>query len=232
MNYFYQEFQENDQVVELSEEESKHIHKVLRKKEGDVIGMLNGKGLQAEGKIIGFTGKKISVQLQNLCFEENDPSGNLTIAIAPTKNMDRFEFFLEKATEIGLGKVVPILSSNSERKVVKEERLEKILVSAMKQSKRLYLPELKELTKFETFLDQDNSECKFIAHCEEEEKRNFVKELDPSKKTTILIGPEGDFSINEIKLALQKGYIPVSLGESRLRTETAGIYASAAFNMK
>ena len=232
MNYFFQDFEADAQTVELTEEESKHIHKVLRKREGDQIGLLNGKGIEAIGRIISYSGKKITVQIEDSNLKENDQSGNLTIAIAPTKNIDRFEYFLEKATEIGLGKVVPLLTSNSERKVIKQERLQKILVSAMKQSKRLYLPELMDLTSFNEFLEKDDSEQKFIAHCEENEKRIFVNELDSSKKTTILIGPEGDFSINEINLALEKGYIPVSLGASRLRTETAGVYASVAFNLK
>lgn len=231
MNYFYQTFNENDSLVELSEEESKHIHRVLRMNPGDVLGLLNGRGIRAEGVILNYTGKRISVRLNKTEYDENGRNGNLTIAIAPTKNIDRFEFFLEKSTEIGVGKIVPLLCSNSERKIIKPERLQKILIAAMKQSQRLYLPELDKLKTFEDFLNSDHSEQKFIAHCEDQVKRKFVKELDSGKKTTILIGPEGDFSINEIKLALERGYKPVSLGESRLRTETAGIYASTAFSI-
>jgi 16S rRNA (uracil1498-N3)-methyltransferase len=232
MDYFFQEFQESDKIVELSENESKHIYKVLRKREGDPIGLLNGKGFTASGKINSYSGKRIAVLIESVVYSENDLSKNLTIAIAPTKSIDRFEYFLEKATEIGVGEIVPLLSDNSERKIIKKDRLEKILIAAMKQSKRTYLPKFQELTNFAEFLNNDVSENKFIAHCEEgEEKNPFVKTLNCEKKTTILIGPEGDFSINEIKLALNNGYHAVSLGESRLRTETAGIYSSVCFNL-
>lgn len=232
MDYFFQEFRAEDKEVQLSEMESKHIYKVLRKREGDQIGLLNGKGGKAIGSILSYSGKKLTIKIESLDQIPNDLSENLTIAIAPTKNIDRFEYFLEKAVEIGVGEIVPLLCSNSERKVIKKDRLEKILIAAMKQSKRVYLPKLHELTSFSEFIGNDSSEHSFIAHCEkDEDKTYFSRSVDSDKKTTILIGPEGDFSINEISFALKSGYQAVSLGDSRLRTETAGIYSCVCFNL-
>lgn len=232
MDYFFQKFQKSDKTVELSENESKHIYKVLRKREGDEIGLLNGAGLELHGKIISYSGKKIMVHVNNMLSHPTKDAQNLRIAIAPTKNIDRFEYFLEKSTEIGVGEFIPILCENSERKVIKKEKLEKRVVSAMKQSKHFYLPALEELTPFKEWVKKDDSELKFIAHCETfEEKEHFLNLKDSSKKTTILIGPEGDFSINEIRFALENGFQAVNLGESRLRTETAGVYSSVCFNL-
>ena len=149
----------------------------------------------------------------------------LHIAIAPTKNNDRLEWFLEKATEIGIDEITPIICQNSERKFVKQERLEKIIQSAMKQSLKFTLPKLNEPIKFNDFIDQDFNGKKCIAHCEDDEKTLLKTLVNTKEKITILIGPEGDFSTQEIKKALSKKFIPISLGESRLRTETAGLVA-------
>ncbi len=154
---------------------------------------------------------------------QNPRSYHLTIAIAPTKNMDRFEWFVEKATEIGVDKIVPILCKHSERKDLKFDRLEKILISAMKQSGQTYLPELSKLTPFKEVVNVSFEGDKLIAHCVPGDKRLLKNVTLPGKNVLLLIGPEGDFDPSEIGLALEKGFLPVSLGNSRLRTETAGI---------
>ena len=149
----------------------------------------------------------------------------LHVAIAPTKNNDRFEWFLEKATEIGIDEITPIICANSERRVVKLERFEKIIQSAMKQSLKFTLPKLNETIKLNDFLKQEFEGQVCIAHCEEQEKTLLQSVVKPSEKITILIGPEGDFSSEEIKKCLAKNFTPISLGESRLRTETAALVA-------
>ena len=144
---------------------------------------------------------------------------------------DRFEWFLEKATEIGIDEITPILCEHSERKVIKPERLEKVLQSAMKQSLQTYLPRLNPLTPLEDFLNTVEGELKFIAHCHEGEKLELKRRVQADKDIVILIGPEGDFSKNEIELAEQIGFRPVSLGRNRLRTETAGLVACSTVAM-
>ncbi|MBN2868725.1 MAG: 16S rRNA (uracil(1498)-N(3))-methyltransferase, partial [Flavobacteriaceae bacterium] len=155
----------------------------------------------------------------------------LHLAVAPTKMNDRYEWFLEKATEIGITSITPIYCDHSERKKVKTDRFEKILQSAMKQSLHLYLPTLNEPISFKDYVNQDFSGDIFIAHCEETDKKSLKNEIKPNSETTILIGPEGDFSVNEIETAIKNKFIPVTLGNTRLRTETAAIVAchSVAF---
>ena len=168
--------------------------------------------------------KSCLVQINDTKQIENH-SYNLHIAIAPTKMNDRMEWFLEKATEIGIDEITPIFCDNSERKVIKKERFEKIIQSAMKQSLQMQLPKLNEAISYKEFINQDFNGQLFIAHCEEQEKKQLQTQIKPKGNYTILIGPEGDFSTNEIKLALSKGFAPVALGNTRLRTETAGITA-------
>jgi 16S rRNA (uracil1498-N3)-methyltransferase len=155
----------------------------------------------------------------------------LHIAIAPTKNIDRFEWFLEKATEIGIDEITPIICRHSERKIIKTERGSRILLSAMKQSLKYHLPKLNEAISLANFLKSNFDGTKYIAHCEDGEK-NELKTVSKTEKTLILIGPEGDFSPKEIELALQNQFRAVSLGTSRLRTETAGIIAVHTINIK
>lgn len=147
------------------------------------------------------------------------------LAVAPTKMNDRFEWFLEKATEIGIDEITPIICDHSERKIIKAERFERILQSAMKQSLQCYLPKLNPAITFSEFIKQENEDQLLIAHCEETKKQSLKSVLLPEVNTTILIGPEGDFSTKEIDIALSSGYTPVTLGETRLRTETAAIVA-------
>jgi len=151
---------------------------------------------------------------------------HLHVAIAPTKNIDRFEWFLEKATEIGIDEITPLLCERSERKILKAERLEKIIESAMKQSLKFHLPKLNPLIKFSDFINQDFDSDLYIAHCEETDKKTLKSMLVPNKNTTILIGPEGDFSTVEIEKAMQQNFVSITLGETRLRTETAGLVAT------
>jgi len=212
--------------------ESKHIVRVLRKEENDILKITNGKGFLFDAKIRLASEKKCTAEIIN--FEEKQKPWNyyLHIAIAPTKNNDRIEWFLEKATEIGIDEITPIICSNSERRVIKLERFEKILQAAMKQSLKFTLPKLNKPIKLNEFINQDIDGKICIAHCESFDKnskkreKRFLKSIvDSSEKTTILIGPEGDFSSEEIKKCLKKNMIPISLGESRLRTETAGLVA-------
>lgn len=204
----------------LPEQESKHACKVLRMQVGDSLEIVNGKGELFEGEITVADYKKCLVRKITYKFYERDRY-QIHIAIAPTKMNDRFETFLEKATELGVHEITPILCSNSERKKVKLERYEKVLISAMKQSKRLYLPQLNKLTPISSFIE---NQVGLIAHCENGEKQNIKDHLKPIN-CPILIGPEGDFTVEEIEKALKRGFKPVTLGKTRLRTETAGLYA-------
>ncbi|PKR79799.1 16S rRNA (uracil(1498)-N(3))-methyltransferase [Brumimicrobium salinarum] len=220
----------DQEIITLPVDESKHAAKVLRMRIGHQMELVNGKGVVFTGEITDDQPKAVEVRKVNL-IEEKPDKHHIHIAIAPTKNNDRLEWFLEKATELGIHEITPILCSNSERKKIKPERLQKILVSAMKQSKRLFLPKLNQLTSIDDFLDKHP--IGLIAHCYEEEDKNTSIQLElqknanrwQSKNTPILIGPEGDFSLNEVKKALENGYQAVTLGKTRLRTETAGVYA-------
>lgn len=232
MQLFYDKnIKENDKQFTFDKIESKHIIRVLRKKEGDILTITNGKGYLFTSKISIANDKQCLVEITQVELKENQLNYNLHIAIAPTKNNQRLEWFIEKATEIGISEITPIICKHSERKIIKKERLGKVLLSAMKQSNQFYLPKLNESISFADFIKENKEGDLFIAHCEETNKKSLKNELTKNKKITILIGPEGDFSLNEIKLALENSYIPVSLGNSRLRTETAGIVAvhSVAF---
>jgi len=230
--FFDKNIQQNDAQFTFDKMESRHIVRVLRKKEGDTLYITNGQGFLFTSEISIANEKKCLVNIVTQKKYEKQFDYKLHIAIAPTKNNQRLEWFLEKATEIGISEITPIICDNSERKVVKLDRLEKVLVSAMKQSNRFYLPKLNEMISFKEFVKQKKTDNLFIAHCEEETNRtSFKSELKDKNEITLLIGPEGDFSATEIKEALQNSYQPVSLGNSRLRTETAALVAvhSVAF---
>ena len=206
----------------LSKEESIHCFKVLRKKSGDHIYLIDGIGGFYEAKITIASQKKVIFNVIKKWNQAKNPYW-LHIAIAPTKNNDRFEWFLEKVTEIGIDEVTPLICDHSERKMIKNERLEKIILSAAKQSLKSKLPKLNKVTSFKDFMDKTHSTNSFIAHCLPSKKKTLKNVVNSD--STILIGPEGDFSILEIELALKNNFIPVSLGHSRLRTETAGVIA-------
>lgn len=210
--------------LKFSREESKHIAKVLRKKEGDKLHITNGQGYLFEGTIIFSDPSKCIITIDN--FEKKDPKPyRLHMVVAPTKMNDRYEWFLEKATEIGVDEITPIICDHSERKVIKHERFERILQSAMKQSLQCYLPKLNPTLPFKEFITQPSNDDLYIAHCEDTDKKTLKDNLGTSSEITLLIGPEGDFSSKEIQDALEKGYKPISLGKNRLRTETAAIAA-------
>ena len=205
--------------------ESRHIVRVLRKKEEAILHITNGKGFLFDAKIIIASDKKCTAEIITIQEKPKPWNYYLHIAIAPTKNNDRIEWFLEKATEIGIDEITPLVCNNSERRFVKLERFEKIVQSAMKQSLKFTLPKINEPIKFKEFINKDFDGKICIAHCAELEKNLLKSVIKPSEKTTILIGPEGDFSSQEIIKALEKNSIPISLGESRLRTETAALVA-------
>jgi 16S rRNA (uracil1498-N3)-methyltransferase len=208
----------------FDKEESKHIIKVLRKKESDILLVTNGLGFLFTTEISLASDTKCTVKI--ISFDKRAPSKfHLHLAVAPTKMNERYEWFLEKATEIGIQEITPIICEHSERKVIKTDRFQKIIESAMKQSLHYYLPKLNEPVAMIDFLKIKKSGQLFIAHCEETNKKSLKSELKPNENVTLLIGPEGDFSIKEIELAIENNFIPVSLGNTRLRTETAAVVA-------
>lgn len=229
MQLFYNaELDENTLKLTFPTEESKHMIKVLRKKEGDIVHITNGKGFLFEAKIIQADMRKCIAEIMSKSFQQQkEPS--LHLVVAPTKMNDRYEWFLEKATEIGVTEITPIICANSERKIVKLDRFHKVLQSAMKQSLHYHIPVLNEPISFADFINTKASGDLFIAHCEEAHKKELKHGLAKNTNATILIGPEGDFTTKEITQALTKGFVPVALGSSRLRTETAAIYASTCF---
>ena len=226
MQLFYNsEISKETSQITFDKIESKHIVRVLRKKENDILKITNGKGFLFNVRIVIASDKKCIAEIISSEEKPKPWSYYLHIAIAPTKLNDRMEWFLEKATEIGVDEITPIFCSNSERRNVKLERFEKIIQSAMKQSLKFTLPKINDPMKFNDFINQDFDGKICIAHCEEEDKNLLQSVINATEKTIILIGPEGDFSTQEIRTALEKNCIPISLGESRLRTETAGLVA-------
>lgn len=225
MQLFYNaSINESTETFSFDKEESKHIIKVLRKKDGDILYVTNGLGFLFKTEIILASDSKCTVQM--ISFDKAPtPNFKLHLAVAPTKMNDRYEWFLEKATEIGIHEITPIICDRSERKVINKERFEKILLSAMKQSNELFLPKLNPAISFKEFVKQKNKGLQLIAHCEETDKKTLKSILQSNTDVTVLIGPEGDFSEKEITLALDQNYVPVSLGNTRLRTETAAVVA-------
>ncbi|AMR31164.1 16S rRNA (uracil(1498)-N(3))-methyltransferase [Mucilaginibacter sp. PAMC 26640] len=209
----------------LSEEESKHAVRVLRMVNGEPVTLIDGMGGLYSAEIKDAHPKRTILQINSVETDFNKRNHYLHIAIAPTKNIERIEWFLEKATEIGIDEVSLIICQRSERKDAKVERLNKIITSAIKQSLKAYHPILNEALSFSQFLKKDFDGQKFIAHCEEGVKTGLAQTLNKQSRYLILIGPEGDFSPQEIELALQNGYKPITLGNSRLRTETAALEA-------
>jgi len=209
---------------------SNHIIKVLRKKQGDTLQITNGKGHLFEAEILEAHPKKCKVQVVST-KKKHQKRYWFHIAVAPTKSNDRFEWFLEKATEIGVNEITPLICEHSERKVVKQERMQKVVEAAMKQSLQTYLPKVNDPISYKEFMNQDHEGLLFIAHCQDGEKIDLKRRVAPDTDITLLIGPEGDFSKNEIDAAGNAGFIPVSLGDNRLRTETAAIVACTVINM-
>ena len=226
MQLFYSaEIREEATVFSFSKEESKHIIKVLRKQTGDTLTLTNGRGVLFYATIISPDIKKCTVEITGNALQAK-PTYELHLAVAPTKMNDRYAWFLEKATEIGITSITPIICERSERKVIKIERFQKIVQASMKQSLNYYLPLLNSPISFNEYIKQRFDGDLFIAHCEKDKPRDTLKKMiKPKTTTTILIGPEGDFSTQEIELALTNKFRPVTLGKTRLRTETAAIVA-------
>lgn len=225
MQLFYNpNINEATESFSFDKEESKHIIKVLRKKDTDILHVTNGLGFLFTTEITLASDSKCTVKI--ISIEKAEASKfRLHLAVAPTKMNDRFEWFLEKATEIGIHEITPIICDRSERKTINKERFDKILLAAMKQSNELFLPILNPAMTFKEFVNSENQDLKMIAHCEETDKKTLKSILKPNEKITMLIGPEGDFSEKEIGLALNNNFTAVSLGNTRLRTETAAIVA-------
>ena len=218
---------------ELPSEEAHHAVKVLRLGVGDEIRLMDGKGSFYRAAITAATGHRCLYQIVEQEPQEPAWEGHLHLAMAPTKLMDRVEWFAEKATEIGFDELTFLDCQFSERRVVKEERIDKILISAMKQSHKAFKPQLNGMRRFRDFIKQEREGDKFICHCYEEiGKESLIDILRKGVPATVLIGPEGDFSIEEVKLAMQNGYRSVSLGKSRLRTETAALVAVHMMQLK
>lgn len=212
---------------ELTEEESYHCSRVLRLKNKDIIYVTDGKGNLFKTEIVEINSKRTIVEILEVEKDYGKLPYYIHIAIAPTKNIDRFEWFVEKSVEIGINEITPIICKNSERKIVKNDRLNRIAESAMKQSYKTYHPKINEQQRYSDFIKLENRcEQKFIAFCEDVDNKEYLgKVVSKKSNILILIGPEGDFTIEEIQFAINNNLIPVSLGRSRLRTETAGVIA-------
>ncbi len=214
----------------LNEEESRHCIKVLRLQKEDAIEVIDGKGNFYHAKIAAPDPKKTQFQILKTQHEFGKRNHYLHIAVAPTKNIERLEWFVEKATEIGIDEITPILCQRSERKVINHERLNKVITSAVKQSLKAYHPKLNQLCTLSSLIKAQTNAQKWMAHCAGTEKVSIKEALLPQKKYLILIGPEGDFSQQEINLALENQYEAITLGNSRLRTETAALEACFEVN--
>ena len=232
MQLFYTTNIQNGLAI-LDEDEARHTVQVLRRKVGDAMQLTDGKGNLYEGEIVELGKKTGVVGIKKTIEAYNKRPFYLHIAIAPTKNIDRFEWFLEKATEIGIDEITPLICKRSERTVVKHERLNGILISAMKQSLKTYLPKLNEAIDFQRFMKNDFSQVKnkLIAYCNDDSIRPLSIAYQKQQNGVILIGPEGDFTEGEVGMAFEHHFIGISLGKSRLRTETAGLVACHTVNL-
>lgn len=226
--FFYEDFSSQHQIV-LSENNVHYIANVLRMKTNEKIVVVNGKGIKCLCKLLYVSKKNVEIQIVEV-FEIEKQNPTLHLAISFTKNATRIEWMLEKITEIGIHSITPLITKRSEKIHFKKERFEKILVSAMLQSQQSFLPVLHQPTAFQDIL-QNEYEQKLIAYCDTDfEKNELEKIIQKDKNTFILIGPEGDFSSDEVHLCMQQNFQTISLGKNRLRTETAGLYVCTVFN--
>lgn len=224
MKLFYGEIRGNQ--VQINDEEQQHIVKVLRMKNGEEIHVTDGKGNLASGTLI-IEGKKANMEVTEIKNQLPGFSPKLHIAIAPTKNIDRIEFFIEKAVEMGISEITLLQTEKTERKNVNIDKLRKQAVSASKQSLRFHFPIINDVVKIQDFLKNTDPGTTFVAHCHENLERMDLKKIPKLESLTFLIGPEGDFSEKEISFLSEKNIRAVSLGHQRLRTETAGIFVAA-----
>lgn len=220
-----------EDLIQLDEQDSKHCSKVLRMQLGDKVMVTDGLGFLYETEIFDNNPKKTLLSIFNKTYHEPRKI-KLHIAVAPTKNIDRLEWFLEKSTEIGIDRITPIICERSERKVVKIDRLNKIIISAAKQSLKFNFPILDEAISLNSFLEQDfGNYSKFIGWCDDSGRESLKYSYSKGNDALILIGPEGDFSNNEVELSKSKGFLPIMMGVSRLRTETAALVACHTINL-
>lgn len=220
---------------ELPEEEAAHALRVIRLKSGDEVMLMDGRGNFYRAEIVSTTKTKCQYRIVEVLPQQRQWQGHIHLSIAPTKMMERIEWMVEKAVEVGVDEISLLNCKFSERRVVKTPRLDKIIVSAMKQSHKAWKPVINEMQSFTSFIEQQREGNKYIAHCYNEfERQNLFAELKKTNKdcdVTIMIGPEGDFAVDEVQQALAEGYVSVNLGESRLRTETAGLSAVMMFQL-
>jgi 16S rRNA (uracil1498-N3)-methyltransferase len=215
-----------EQTLTLPESDSQHCVRVLRMKAGDIIDIIDGKGYRFKCQLLDAHPKRATIEIIERIEAPLSWRNNITVCVAPTKHMDRMEWMIEKLVEIGINKFIPLKCRYSERKELKIERIEKIAISAMKQSLKTVLPTIQEMTSFNDVIKSIDATQKFIAYCDETSPRKLLaKEYSSNSDAIILIGPEGDFSKEEIGLAFSAGYQPISLGDNRLRTETAAVVA-------
>lgn len=236
--YFYCPDLAHGSCDQLPQEEAEHAVRVLRMQEGDEIFLTDGEGGQYRGEVTSATKKGCFFRILSQQRTSQLWEGEIHIAVAPTKNMDRMEWLAEKATEIGVNAIHLLDCQYSERKVVKNDRLERVIISALKQSHKTYKPELTGMTDFQKFIQEPFDGNKYIAHCYCDDdfgiKKAYLPHIlgaSPLKKSLVLIGPEGDFSIKEVRMALENGFTPVTLGKSRLRTETAALVSVMMMNL-
>ena len=223
--FFYINDYNGGQQITLKEETSRHVVQVLRMKEGERLNLTDGKGHLLTCEIYEISKKTCVVKV--LTTSNQQPATrNVSIAISLLKNPSRFEWFLEKATEIGVREIIPLICDRTEKEKFRHDRMNAICISAILQSQQCWLPVLHEPVLFSKSIQEISAEGKFIAHCEDSDNKTNLSNLKPLNHSTILIGPEGDFTQKEIELALQNGFQPISLGETRLRTETAGVVAA------
>ncbi len=223
--FYFPKLELNNDLIQLNEETSHHLIQVLRMKIGEQVVLLNGKGLMATASI-WEPHKKAAVVKVLETFKVPPPTKKITVAVSLLKNSSRFEWLLEKITEIGVTHIIPLITHRTESRKYKESRIHAILISALLQSQRLWIPEISEPMDFGLAVKNCIAEQKFIAHCEKEDEKKLLKQYAPFDEAIILIGPEGDFTPEEISLAVSAGFIPVSLGATRLRSETAGVVAA------
>lgn len=224
--FFTKEIVPLHQTLVLDEDTSRHVSQVLRMRTGEQLQLTDGKGNLLTGEITDAHKKHTAAQIINSSFED-PPLRKVTIAISLLKNTNRFEWFLEKATELGIAEIVPLLCERTERQHFRHHRMNAVLISAMLQSRQTWLPQLREPVKFNDYVRSvDETTQKLVGYLDEEHKKNLSEIIDTTRNGVALIGPEGDFTKDEIALALEHGFIPVSLGETRLRTETAGVVAA------
>ncbi len=216
----------------LPEGESQHCAKVLRMQPGEAVEVIDGKGRSYQCTLMSAHHKHSLLRVESSQERPLPWSYRLTIAVAPTKHLDRMEWLVEKLTEVGINEFIPLLCDRSERRELKTERIEKIAISAMKQSLKAVLPDIRPMTPVRRVIEECTSARKFICYCDRQAERHLLaREVVAGDDTTILIGPEGDFSPAEIELALARGFRPISLGDNRLRTETAALFAASTVHV-